>query len=281
MAKRKRTKTEAVIDRHISEGRGQGRGYEYKPWLLVQDVASQGLASRIKGWKTNRVHHLLSNLELNYFYILEWSPIICDIREQYPLLPLEETLAIAEKNGIPHPKDPKTQDPMVMTTDFLITVRQKIGVIEQVRTLKLAKDLQSERTLQKLEIERQYWQSRDINWGIVTEHEIPERLARNIDWVHPFFSIEDCSSISESEIRRITTALTLRVVEEHDSLASIAADCDDQLGFKPGIGLSVARHLIANRWWLVDMNKSINPSEPLVLLANPLVQLHQKLGGVG
>lgn len=168
-----------------------------------------------------------------------------------------------------------------MTTDFFITVRQKIGIIEQVRTLKLAKDLQSERTLQKLEIERQYWQSRNINWGIVTEHEIPEKLARNIDWVHAFLNIEDFSSISEAEIRRITTALTLRVVEEHESLASIAADCDDKLGLEPGIALCVAHHLIAKRWWLVDMNKSINPSEPLVLLANPLVQLHQKLGGVG
>ncbi|MEH2039927.1 TnsA endonuclease N-terminal domain-containing protein [Nostoc sp.] len=280
MAKRKRTTNQAVIDRFISEGRGQGVGSKYKPWLLIQDVASQGLANRIKGWKTNRVHHLHSNLELNYFYVLEWSPIICDIREQYPLLPLEETLAIAEQIGISHPKDPKTQEPIVMTTDFVITVRQKIGVIEHVRTIKSAKDLQSERTVQKLEIERQYWQSRDMNWGIVTEHEIPERLARNIDWVHPFLNVEDLSTISESEIRRITTALTLRVVEEHESLASIAADCDDKLGLEPGIGLSVARHLIANRSWLIDINKSINPSEPLVLLANPLV-VNQKLGGVG
>jgi hypothetical protein len=141
MAKRKRTKTEAAIDRCIEEGRGQGRGYDYKPWLLVQDVASQGLASRIKGWKTKRVHHLHSNLELNYFYLLEWSSIVCDIREQYPLLPLEETLAIAEQCGISHPKDPKTQEPIVMVTDFCITVRQKIGVAEQIRTLKSAKDL--------------------------------------------------------------------------------------------------------------------------------------------
>lgn len=271
MAKRKRTTNQTVIDKHLSEGRGQGIGSEYLPWLSIQDVASKGLVSRIKGWKTNRVHHLLSNLELSYFYILEWSPIVCDIREQYPLLPLEETLAIAEQNGIPHPKDPKTQNPIVMTTDFYITVRQKIGSSEQIRTLKFAKELQSRRVLQKLEIERLYWQSREINWGIITEHEIPARLTKNIDWVHPFLNIEDYSSMSEAEIHRITTALTLRVVEEHDSLASIAADCDDKLGFEPGVCLSVARHLIAKRWWLVDMNKLINPSEPLVLLANPLI----------
>jgi hypothetical protein len=160
MAKRKRQTDKTVIDKRISDGRGQGRGSDYKPWLLVQDVPSQGLATRIKGWKTKRVHHLLSNLELSYFYILEWSPVVFDIREQYPLLPLEETLAIAEQCGIRHPTDPKTQEPVVMTTDFFITVPRSMEVIEQARTLKTAKDLQSERKLEKLEIERRYWHNR-------------------------------------------------------------------------------------------------------------------------
>jgi len=174
MAKRQRETNQITIDKRIREGRGQGRGSDYKPWLLVQDVPSQGLATRIKGWKTKRVHHLLSNLELSYFYVLEWSPVVFDIREQYPLLPLEETLAIAEQCGIRHPTDPKTQEPVVMTTDFFISVPQSIKVIEQARTLKTAKDLQSQRTIEKLEIERRYWQGRDIDWGIVTEREIPD-----------------------------------------------------------------------------------------------------------
>jgi len=213
MAKRNRATHQTVIDKRISDGRGQGRGSDYKPWLLVQDVPSQGLVTRIKGWKSKRVHHLLSNLELSYFYVLEWSPIVFDIREQYPLLPLEETLAIAEQCGIRHPTDPKTQEPVVMTTDFFITVPQSIEVIEQARTLKTAKDLQSQRTLEKLEIERRYWHNRNIDWGIVTEQEIPQALTKNVDWLHPFFRIEDLSPLSETEIRRIATALTLRMVQ--------------------------------------------------------------------
>ena len=186
MAKRNRGTTQAVINRRISECRGQGSSSNYKPWLQVQDVPSQGLATRILGWKTARVHHFLSNFELNYFYVLEWSPVVCDIREQYPLLPLEETIAIAQQRGIRHPEDPKTKEPVVMTTDFLLTVRLKIGVTDLARTVKSVKDLQSERTLEKLEIERRYWQLRDIDWGIVTEHEIPETLAKNVEWLHPF-----------------------------------------------------------------------------------------------
>ncbi|MDZ7952507.1 TnsA endonuclease N-terminal domain-containing protein [Nostoc sp. DedQUE09] len=281
MAKRKRIINPEVINRYIKEGRGQGIASEYKPWLLIQDVPSLGLATRIKGWKTKRVHHLHSNLELNYFYVLEWSSIVCDIREQYPLLPLEETLAIAEQSGIPHPKHPKTQEPIVMTTDFCVTVRQKIGVVEQIRTVKYAQDLQSERTLQKLDIERQYWQSRGIDWKIVTENEISEALVKNVEWLHPYLVVENLSPLSASEIRRIETALTLRIVKHNQSLARIAADCDDKLGLSPGICLTVARHLLANRKWLIDMNKPIQPSEPLVLLANLLEQSHQGLEGVG
>ena len=85
MAKRKRVINERVIERRLKEGRGQGEGADYQPWLHIQDVPSQGLATRIKGWKTGRCHHLLSKLECQYFYILEWSPVVCDIREQFPL----------------------------------------------------------------------------------------------------------------------------------------------------------------------------------------------------
>jgi hypothetical protein len=281
MAKRKRTTNQTVIDKRISDGRGQGRGSDYKPWLLVQDVPSQGLATRIKGWKTKRVHHLLSNLELSYFYILEWSLIVFDIREQYPLLPLEETLAIAEQCGIRHPTDPKTQEPVVMTTDFFITVPQSIEVIEQARTLKAAKDLQSKRTLEKLEIERRYWHNRNIDWGIVTEQEIPQALTKNIDWLHAFFRIEDLSPLSESEISRIATALTLRMAQGNVVLTDLTAECDDKLGLQPGTALSVSRHLIANRRWLVDMNKPIQPSKSLVLLTTPSVESYRAAGGAG
>lgn len=70
MAKRKRKTDATVYDQRIKEGRGQGYGLDYKPWLLIHDVPSLGLVTRAKGWKTGREHHLLSQLELEYFYLL-------------------------------------------------------------------------------------------------------------------------------------------------------------------------------------------------------------------
>ena len=42
---------------------------------------------------------MLSNMELSYFYILDWSDKVCDIREQYPLLNIAAVLEIADKAG--------------------------------------------------------------------------------------------------------------------------------------------------------------------------------------
>ncbi|MGZ4955135.1 MAG: hypothetical protein ACXV74_13650 [Methylobacter sp.] len=68
---------------------GVGAKDEYKPWLRVQDVPSCGLSSKIQRFKTNRERHTLSESETQFFYLAEFSDFVIDIREQFPLLPLE------------------------------------------------------------------------------------------------------------------------------------------------------------------------------------------------
>lgn len=85
MSKRKRT---FEIEKWIKQGRGSGIGADYKPWLKIQDVSSEGRSTRLKGIKTSRQHEFLSDLERNYFYLTEhsdfvssfktWSKTICD-----------------------------------------------------------------------------------------------------------------------------------------------------------------------------------------------------------
>src|SRR5437763_3503534 len=111
MARNRRKTSAEAIQGLIWEGKGQNELAEYQPWLNVRDVPSRGLSTRRKGWKTGRVHHVLSKLEKKYFYILEWSKVVVDIREQYPLLPLEDTLALAKLYGFDHPAVPNKDDP--------------------------------------------------------------------------------------------------------------------------------------------------------------------------
>jgi TnsA endonuclease N terminal len=100
------------------KGVEKGFGKNYKPWLKIQDVPSHGRSSGIQGWKTERTHHFLSDHEKYYFYLLEWSDVVIDIREQFPLLGREIVQQIAVNAGIEHPKDKETQTPLVVRTDF-------------------------------------------------------------------------------------------------------------------------------------------------------------------
>ena len=66
---------------------------------MIHDFPSLGMISRVLGKIMGRIHHLLSNMERSYFYILDWSDKVSDIREQYPLLDIAVVLEIADKAG--------------------------------------------------------------------------------------------------------------------------------------------------------------------------------------
>jgi TnsA endonuclease N terminal/TnsA endonuclease C terminal len=269
MAKRKRDNGQQAQQRRSKEGRGVGTGADYTPYLLIHDVPSEGLVSRVWGWKTNRVHHLLSRLELKLFYTLEWRQDVFDIREQFPL-DRDETLAIADRLGVRHPRDPKTKDYIVMTSDFVITVRKGFGREEQIRTVKYEDDSEKERVKEKLEIERVYWEVvRGLDWGVVTEKDVDATLAANVEWVHGHREVERLIPLTPGDVARIEATLTPRVAQGGFRLRDLTNECDSVLGFDPGTSLGVVRHLIANRRWEVDMSKRIMPPLPLVLTAEP------------
>lgn len=259
--KRGRITTEKLI----SEGRGEGRGSQYKPGLRIQDVSSTGLSTRIHGWKTQREHHFLSKLELSYFFLLEWSQLVLDIREQYPL-DIKETVAIAESLGIRHPTDPHTKRPVALTTDFLITVSKLTDSEEKARTIKPSKKLSSHRVMEKFEIERLYWKVRNIDWGIVTEKEINHVIASNVEWVHPYKNLADLSPLKAVTVRHVGDKLIPQIIHANIPLRRLTDECDVQLGLAQGSSLMVVRHLIANRQLHVNMNTPIHVPNRLILI---------------
>lgn len=178
------------IERHIANGFGAGAGAEYVPWLRVQDVPSRGRSWKIPGVKIDRIHHLLSDLERAYFLLSEFSEDVVDIREQYPLLPLESTQAIARAIGVRYPRYRPTSVPMVMTTDFLLTVQQPNGDLKSVaRTIKYQEDLKGRdcaRTLEKLDVERRFWISQGVDWSIVTEELFTPDLIQNLGFLRKY-----------------------------------------------------------------------------------------------
>ena len=255
------------MKRRIKQGRGQGQVKNYLPWLKVQDGPSEGFLTRSLGWKTGRVHHYMSLHERRYFFLLEWSKKVVDIREQYPLLPLDRTLEIAERLGIMHPSHPYSGQPIVMTTDFLVDVTTVAGVINWARTIKPAEKLISDRTIAKFEIERTYWAEQGVDWGIVTEIEILKSgaLAKNVRVIHKAWHTDNLPPQALEHLHKIEALLFQRVAKQQIPPARAARDVDDQLGLKPGSALSVLKHLLARRIWRVDMKKRLNFSYPMIV----------------
>lgn len=263
MPKRKREITEGVIAERLKSGRGEGRGMNYTPWHTVQEVSSHGLSTRIRSWTVGRVHHVFSQLELRYLYILDWSPLVMDIREQYPLLPLEETQAIAEAYGFKHPTDPKTKHPIIMTSDFFITMKLKGQEIDVARAIKPGKELQRQRVLEKLEIERHYWQKRGMDWGIVTEQEMPDVLFKNLEHLHGYMQLVDRLTLPLSIYQAMVAFLTEQTDNSEQPLREIALSSDHKFGCEMGTSLTVAYHLIVTGQWRVDLFQRLDPSQSL------------------
>ena len=235
------------IERHIANGFGAGAGAEYVPWLRVQDVPSMGRSWKIQGVKIDRIHHLLSDLERAYFLLCEFSEDVVDIREQYPLLPVESTQAIARAIGVRYPKYKTTSVPMVMTTDFLLSVKQPNGDVKSVaRTIKYAKDLQGKgcaRTLEKLEVERRFWVSQGVDWSIVTEELFTPDLILNLVFLRKFAKLPRAL---------MDVPLHLQFIEIHESIKGCPWSTSESLrkiGHRLSIPYTDARDIFFNLIW--------------------------------
>lgn len=252
--KRKNGLTEKKIQQYEKEGRGQGEGNNYKPWIIIQDFPSVGLVTRSPGWTSRRLHQFLSTLERDFFYTQEWLDSVIDIREQYPLA-REDTISIASKKGIKRPVDPSTEVPIVMTTDFLITVKTSSGRKFLARTIKPSKELENIRTLEKFEIERTYWEQRGIDWGIVTEQDLPKNIIANVEWLHSsYFQIGE---VPLEALKAYFKKMETFVKKYDTTIIEMVTDFDSKFQLESGMGLEILKHMIARKKLKVDIQQKI------------------------
>ncbi len=237
MSKRHRHWNQVVYARYLNEGRGQGVGRDYKPWIRVQDFASCGTVSRIYSDKTSRVHHLLSNNEKFYFYLLEWSEKIIDIREQYPLADIQRAMEIAVKANIRYPIDNVSGFPYVMTCDFMVTTQGGL----MARTVKQSEELKKPRVMEKLEIERRYWRQFGIDWKLVTEKDISVQKAKAIEWVR-----SGDADISRYD-NELLNAAKERFKQKGKPVTTVAGKIDIEFSLPAGTGLLLFRCLARSK----------------------------------
>lgn len=257
-------KLKKTLENRILKGRGGGERESYIPFIQAHDnkIASEGWITRHLGWKTRRIHHTLSNHERDYLYFLEWHDEVIDIREQYPLLPQERTEEIAEMLGIKHPHLEGV--PVVMTTDFLITLATRKGPKNIVRTVKPASRL-SKRTLELFEIERRFFMEQGIDWRIVTENSLPKVLIRNVDWLCEAKYLDQIADVDEELINLIKQDLLEHLIKGAGTtnISKLCLHFDKVVGLKNGSAQFIMQHMIVNKKWGIDMNTPIKESMPL------------------
>lgn len=251
--------SETWIKRRIAEGRGQGDGRHYKPWILIgrHEFSSRGRSHICPGAKCHREHHLLSDLEKWVWLFLEWSAAIIDIREQFPLFPREVCWQIAKNLGMRHPYDTSSGTPRVLTTDFLCSMSDA-GRSLLALSAKYESELAEadEDMLARLELERRFWEHFGVPWRLITDRDIPHPLVENLEW------LADCE-VLQKKLDGLIAPIMERLAQigtVNDSLRSLANLAAAGLGITEGDALSILCHLIWHRDVKVNLDERLSAS---------------------
>lgn len=169
-----------------AEGRGTGEKENYKPWIRCRECNSTGTCVEVSDWKHGRMMQFLSQGEYMQYLILRWNDNVIDIREQYPL-DRRETIRIADDLGVQHPSTREGR--VIMTTDLLVTFVDDFGKEKyKAYTVKANRsdvfgDISKktvQRCVEKMQIEKHYWNSKGVEFHIVFKDSMNEVLASNI-----------------------------------------------------------------------------------------------------
>lgn len=251
--------SEAWVKRRIAEGRGQGESRHYKPWIQIgrREFSSRGRSHICPGAKCNRDHHVLSDLEKSVWLVLEWSTVVVDIREQFPLFPREVCWKLAKDLGISHPYDTSSGTPRILTTDFLCSLADP-GRSLVALSAKYESDLAEADAgaLARLELERRFWENFGVPWRLVTDRDIPHPLVENLEW------LIDCQVLPPKlfKLVEIFRERLTRIGTVQDTLQSVADQAAMGLDLKKSEALSVLCHLVWQRDVTVNLDEKLSPS---------------------
>lgn len=253
--------TEKDISRLQAEGRGQGKGPTYSPWVHVGDFFSSGRTHKAYSHKTRRVHHFLSDGEWRAFLLFEWAHDVRDVREGFPL-PRDITMEIAMALGIKHQYFPGTHVPFVMSLDFLVTRNAHGKERHQAFNVKCLDDLEDARTVEILEIARETCMALDIDHHLIVSEHLPRTKLKNLEWIRDAQLDEDTTEpypgFYEEHMTKMTQDIRSRRFD--GSLVEYCGQYDERYSVEAGVGLRVARMLLTSRVLRMDLN---NPDPQL------------------
>lgn len=264
--------TESQINKRFKEGRGQGTGSAYIPFIKIHDVSSKGRSHRVYSAKTKRIHHFLSDLELSIFLIFHWLPNVSDIREQFPLT-RDDTDRIHQELGIVNKKPGGVSQ--VLSSDLLIDFND--GSSSIAIQAKYSSDLSKASTVARLMIEKRYWDEKQIPWHIVTEKEIPKNALTNIKWI--FNSQSNSDELSELNHYYEVFSHAFKKFSDK-KITEIAQSLDICYDLEHGDSMSWLRKLISQQYFVFNINKIYTKIKGSEILHNSFEDINSEYKNV-
>lgn len=268
--------TEAKHRAWVKAGRGAGEGASYRPWLECRNVKSRGRRHRLPGVLHDRTMHLMSDLERNAVLHLERQPQVVDIREQFPL-DREITRDIAKAMGVRHPTDPVSRVEIVMTTDLLVTFVGRAGLqLTRPISIKESSDLLKQRTREKQEIERRYWERMGFRWAPLLDTALRDRDYFNaLMWAREWFHVPGRDERTLARWKAGCDRLLAEIAADRcRTLGELVRRVEEGGGFAAGQVLSALRYLVARQ--IVDYEFSAGTPT----LSTPLARFAVRAGAL-
>ncbi len=254
MGKKRSLNTFESVSWKISHSYGRGTGLNYKPWISGHEFASRGTYVRLLGRTIPRQYCFMSRLEADAFILYDCMPDVTDILEQY-YLTLSETVEIADSLRIVHPQSGQYFN--AVTTDLLV---QK-GDTWIARAVKTARDLENDRTLEKLEIEHIYFARRGIDWKIITEKEINRTHVQNLTWL--WYGESPDAVFRDHQLLLDAEAVFVQLYEsENLPFPQLVDEIEARFSLAPGSAVCVFKSLIRQGILDVDLTKPLNMLNP-------------------
>lgn len=192
----------------IKEGRGQITEAGYNAWKLAREAHSKGTSSMIYDPVSGRSVNCLSKAEKKVFYMLRFHDGVEEIYDQFPMEKDGDngTDAVCRKIGIkPYGH--------VLSTDFLVKKADGSFVAISVKPSEDVFHVKGKRLASlvcRQEVEKKYWEARNIIFRIVFADDINDVLYANIRNVMRYYPIEMAVG-KEGKLKHLIARKVIRV----------------------------------------------------------------------
>jgi len=278
------------LQSRIDDGRGQGHGDNYKPWLWIHRKNTSGRGNQVTGRMPGyrRGAHFLSAVEAHLALLCLYLGA-ADVREQFPLWPfahphplegalptarpfpsMRGLLDIAEEAGIDHGVEVGSSDvPYVATLDLAITLMtdrgpRLAGVMgkphDQVVGAKL-----NERDVERLRLQSLYLAEAGAHAVIVDRSLIGTHTAENLESFSAAAKLP--GRLVEGDLRSDFCSRLIEIASDHAIDPAIGRTACE-FGLTARDADLLWRHGVWTRAIDVDITQQLLMNEPLALGGN-------------